>query len=304
MFRNWGWVFVSIGLIGGLACRLLMMSGEDGTPTPLTLTSPAPLLSPEAPLAPTVSAAESLVATIDPETCEATLQAVLSLPGRSQLPSALSENVYQDLAEGRVKGFDVNAYFTALPHLSPAEGYVLDSVYVLKGGAGEPLLYARLSGEAPYRTYEEFLAARYPGGVPSGVDIEHEFLNSIQTGDTPEGYFEFVVLAIMANQYYQYWHAAYNDAAIVCGRAHWGRMSAGDEGSPFALPRELKEQASQLDFTPRIEMKEESVLVQVVIFTHWGGWIRSSYTIRRSFPHTILDRGRETLIEYDCGIRF
>ena len=34
--------------------------------------------------------------------------------------------------------------------------------------------------------------------------------------DVEQGYFEYVVMDIMANQFYLFWHANYNDTEIVC----------------------------------------------------------------------------------------
>lgn len=58
--------------------------------------------------------------------------------------------------------FDTNAYFAVLKHLSLPPDYVLDYVYIYAGLGGEPVLYARSASQPPYRTYSEYIAARYP----------------------------------------------------------------------------------------------------------------------------------------------
>ena len=53
-----------------------------------------------------------------------------------------------------------------------------------------------------------------------------------------------------------------------------------------------------------MEMGDDTVLVKVVTFSNWGGFIQRSYTISRDFPHKVLQVERETLVEYDSGVQF
>jgi hypothetical protein len=66
----------------------------------------------------------------------------------------------------------------------------------------------------------------------------------------------------------------------------------------------LMEKARSLPMEPQIEFQGDLVTVQVMIFTHWGGFIQETYTIAGSFPHRILDQTKETLLEYNCGVSF
>jgi hypothetical protein len=54
---------------------------------------------------------------------------------------------------------------------------------------------------------------------------------------------------------------------------------------------------------PTVTLTHDSAIVEVVIFTKWGGFFRRTYTISRSFPHTI-DMKEENLVPYECGIMF
>jgi hypothetical protein len=68
--------------------------------------------------------------------------------------------------------------------------------------------------------------------------------------------------------------------------------------------RQQKKDARAIDPAPVVEMEEDAVVVEVVVFSMWGGFSQETYAISRSFPHTILDSDHEVLVEYDCGIIF
>jgi hypothetical protein len=118
---------------------------------------------------------------------------------------------------------------------------------------------------------------------------------------TAEGYFELVVLSIVANQFYLYWHALYNDKKVVCDRE---AVEAVIEELSTNMSTEVKREALGLDFEPRVEFEDEVVRVRVVTFTKWGGFFQEEYTISRSFPHLILEHEEEQLVPYNCGVVF
>jgi len=35
--------------------------------------------------------------------------------------------------------------------------------------------------------------------------------------------------------------------------------------------------------------------------TKWGGFIEAKYQVKKDFPHKIIERETETLIDYNCG---
>lgn len=55
---------------------------------------------------------------------------------------------------------------------------------------------------------------------------------------------------------------------------------------------------------PLVTLTDDTALVAVIVFSKWGGFYRYTYTISRSFPHTIMDVKDENLVPYDCGIAF
>jgi len=213
------------------------------------------------------------------------------------------EHLMQHNAQKTGEEFDANRFFSVLPHLSMQPGYVLDYVYFYEDMIGEPVLYGRPIDQPPYDTYADYLRAL---GLPSSTSlraIQYRYLDHIVTDGSEEAFFELVVLRIMGGQFYQYWHAAYNDQKILCDRAGLEALFA--QPPAFTqLPLDIRQKARALDFTPVIEMNETTVSVRVITFTNWGGFIEESYTFRREFPHETVNVEKKTLVEYDCGWNF
>jgi hypothetical protein len=197
--------------------------------------------------------------------------------------------------------FDVNEYFTVLPHLSPEPGYVLDYVYFYDGFAGWPIIYARPEQDQPYATFSEFEQAV---GDPLG-EVQLEYLDHIQVDGTPEGFFELVVLSLKGNQFYLSWHANYHDVMVICSQEAVEQViEAADEFAGIPLTDGQRRQAMALDLEPQIEIGRETVQVQLVTFSKWGGFALETFIISRDFPHTILESESEELVPYDCGVMF
>jgi hypothetical protein len=205
--------------------------------------------------------------------------------------------------------FDVNAYFDVLTHLSVEPGYTVDYLYSMKGLGGSPFIYARPSSRAPYASLDEYVAAtadEYQDTTARRV-YGNEYLSHVKIDDAREGYFQSVALEIMDDQFYQYWHAGYNDTTLVCDKEALERTMAA-AGSAFqskGLPANVQNQARKIDLTPRVEFPDDSTaIVRVVTFSKWGGFKETKYTMSRRFPHTTLAQATTTLVEYDCGVQF
>ena len=219
---------------------------------------------------------------------------------------------WSDMSQDPVKTgeeFDVNEYFSVLTHLSMQQGYVLDYVYFFGGIGGEPVIYAREIDQAPYLTYSAYKDAGGDIDIPLRRS-QRRAMEYIQVDGTAEGFFELIVFLIMGNQFYRYWHANYNDTIIICDYTGLEKVLAGMEaavdmsGKHFSWPSGVKRKARKLDLQPVIEFKNDTVVVEVVTFTRWGGFIQKSYTISRDFPHSILEEKSKTLVKYEIDIVF
>jgi len=203
------------------------------------------------------------------------------------------------LETGRKQGseFDANQYFDVLTHVSMQEGYSLDYVYQTDFLGAFPMLYAHPLDQAPYVSLDD---------IPQNTDLPN-FREYLIVEDVEQGYFEFVVMDIMANQFYLSWHANYNDTQIVCSDRAVNdiikAVNAGDFGMKFDLAQQAKARAMK-NIEPVARLGGDVASVEVITFTKWGGFYRLIYTISRGFPYTIVDVKEENLVPYDCGVMF
>ena len=199
--------------------------------------------------------------------------------------------------ERRGDEFDVSQYFEVLNHISMQEGYALDYVYQNDDLGGYPLLYARPVNQAPFASTAD---------IPEGAEWP-DFQQYLEVEDTEQGYFEYVVMDILANQFYLFWHANYNDSLIVCNRQQVydvvAQVNSGDFGNVMD-PSQNAQVRTLRDIVPVVHLTEDVAVVEVVTFTKWGGFYRYTYTISREAPHTIIDVEQENILPYDCGVMF
>jgi hypothetical protein len=219
-------------------------------------------------------------------------------------PLVLPDHLMAEGAERAEGDFDVGSYFAVLDRLWMEFGYSLDYVYDYAGIGGAPVLYARPSDQPAYRNYAEYLAA---DAAKSREEREDFYLRHVQTDGTAESFFQLALLCIQGEQFYQFWHAAYNDDKIISSQEE--ARSALDElsgwvGEDASTIEALLKDVAGHDLAPVVTMDEEMVKVEVVVFTKWGGFLQRSMTVKREFPHEILAEGEEVLVEYDCGIMF
>jgi hypothetical protein len=224
--------------------------------------------------------------------CSTTMEGIYKLTGGLEFPTAFqNENPLKTGNE-----FDVMKYFEILDHLSMRPGYILDYVYHFDGMGGYPILYVRPATQTPFKT-ETDLAA-------SGEGLN--YLDFIQTDDSPESYFQFVVLAVMGRQFYLFWHANYSVTQIPCNLTDVSSIIAslnGDFGRRISFFSWVRAHFLT-NITPSTRFDPQTVEVRFVRFTRWGGFYQEIYTINRSMPHTIVDRQEKNLIPYYCGVMF
>lgn len=239
-----------------------------------------------------------LVTTISPSYSSDLVAEFEALVDSQELP----DHLMNEDAQKRDQDFDVSLYFTVLDRLSMEGGRVLDYVYDYAGIGGAPVLYARKATATPYRNYTEYLAADAASEL---TEREDYYLWHIETDGTPEGFFQLALLLIQGEQFYQFWHAAYNDERIVSdledARASLGGGWVGeDESTVEGLLADL----GKFDLAPVVSMSGDLVKVEVVIFTNWGGFVKRSIVMEKEFPHLILWERSEVLVPYNCGIMF
>lgn len=219
---------------------------------------------------------------------QSTVDALSSLAGDLELPGYLrGENAVKTGEE-----FEISEYFSVLNHLSVQPGYILDYVYQYDRMAGCPVVYARHTDEPPYSTYAEYRKER---GEASYIVPQYEYMDYVQVDGTAEGFFEFIVLRTMGNQFYLYWHANYNDSRIICDH----------EALEAIAYASFDWRAAQgFDLEPQVEFRGDAVLIRVSTFTNWGGLERHSYTVSRAFPHQVLWEEVEILVPFVTRLQY
>lgn len=228
---------------------------------------------------------------------------------------------------------DANAFFSVLDHVSIKPGLVLDWVYYLDDYYGQPVIYARDEASPPYSSYSD-----YAGGKGKWrADARYKYLDDIQTDGTPEGYFQFIVLKMMGDQFCLSWHSNYNDERIICSvsaldeaiadakdfalrlveqfldTCKWSEHTDGEKRRMelircrnMALSEfmDIQDKARKYIAEPTVEILDNSATVQILTFSKWGGLLRRSYVISNEFPHKILKSDKSILVPYNCNTSF
>ena len=226
--------------------------------------------------------------------CRVTVDGLAGLTADLQLP----EHLLQPDAVKTDADFDVNAYLTVLDHLSMRPGYVLDYVYQYDGLGGFPVIYARQADAPAYQTLADYHAQH------SGEAAATAFMEYIEPDGTAESYLQLAVLRVMAGQFYLYWHANYNDRMIVCDGVSLETLLTQPNTFGSAIPEDVQQAARDLDTTPRFEVGRDSVKVELLTFTKWGGFGRLTYKISQDAPHRFIMDDVEALVPYHCGVVF
>jgi hypothetical protein len=210
--------------------------------------------------------------------------------------------------------FDVNTYFTVLTHLSLEPGYVLDYVYDFDGSAGSPLLYYRAADAAPFKTYADYADAANSVTRPES-DMSQAWLVAEKDGasygskivldGTDEAFFEYSVLQILGEQFYLFWHANYNDIRIVCENSELESVLTDIDNSDLAsVSGAFKRDARKINLQPSVAASGDTVTVELVAFSKWGGFSRLSILMDRHAPYAVIGLEDVNLLEYQCGMMF
>jgi hypothetical protein len=204
-------------------------------------------------------------------------------------------------------------------------GYVMDYVETGDYSGSRPLIYVRKVDNKRFASYEEYAAYQENAvQIENSYDLvgfvmygdKRELGNKVRIDGTSEGYFEYVILQMYGGQFNLGWHANYDDALIICDQdAIENTLKTSSSGfselfdiiSPGKgnmVYMEMMAKAKFIDFQPVINIGEEMVIVKVITFTKWGGFIQYTFTINKDYPHTIIKVTKRVLIDYQCGISF
>ncbi len=192
--------------------------------------------------------------------------------------------------------FNPNAYLDILTHLSLKEGYILDFAYDYHEGlGGYPCLYARPADDVPFDSIIQHHV----------WEKKHNVSDYLVADGTPESFFELVVFREVANQFYLYWHAAYNDLRIITEAEEVAKIVATlNEMGPVKFEPGKTKSALKMNPEPQIELTETSASVIYCTFTQWGGFTLQQEIFSKVHPHLLLCSDVLVTAGYNCGIVF
>jgi len=236
----------------------------------------------------------------DSQQLQQTVDSLSSLQNKQGFPDHLN-SLFTEEPVKREGDFDVNEYFNVLTHISMESGYVLDWVYCANGMGGVPVLYSRKVEQSPYLKYSDFEQAVFAGILED--DYLKMLSERIRVDGTAEGYFEFFLLAIMGTQFYRFWHSHYGDVTVICDRSGLDKvMEKINEYEVGGLSLISKIRLKFINFKPLIRFKEDIVMVKVIVYAPFFGFFKDEIEIKKDFPHEIIDREIDNLIEYSIPV--
>jgi hypothetical protein len=159
--------------------------------------------------------------------------------------------------------------------------------------------FARANGNALQYSFEPIV----------GSD---QYLDHLQVDGSPQGYFQYVALSIVDDQYQLYWHGLYNDTTIVTSKeeargllqaAAQGLGASRDEASLKAR-NPFNALLSTIDSTPWVRISDGEAEVRLITFTKWGGFYEIRVTLSFDFPHAVLDSRSRLRFPYNCGVLY
>jgi hypothetical protein len=196
--------------------------------------------------------------------------------------------------------FDANHLLLYMDHLSLREGFTLDFVYVLDANSGYPILYAHGENEASFEDYAAYRAVCDVANPPETCD----YLNFVEGDGTETGYFQFVLLGMMSDQFYLYGEAQKNEVEVVAdtirieGLADSVLSTRDNTLAGWKLARQIR----KVDPAPIVTIEDEQVTVEVTWFTPASGLYRTVTVLTEDAPYQVLSKGTEQLVAFDLNV--
>ena len=210
-----------------------------------------------------------------------------------------------------INNYDVNKYFAVLDKLRPADGYVMDWTYNdFYGAGGKPVLYMRHTNAQSilkYEDYKKILSSHNALGMKDANPQYSAHLEKINVDDSPEGYFQLIVLNRIGPLFYLIWHSRYEESYIVCSQQGWIEQlqRENQRKNSYRPPStEFVNLAQKHDFAPKIDFKTNYVDVSITTYGPFYGLNVESYRISRRYPHWILKTSQTNIFEQEQSIVF
>jgi hypothetical protein len=217
-------------------------------------------------------------------------------------PKKIPEPLLQNPPIRTEHDFNPNTYFTVLTRIGMKPEYVLDYVYhYMTRFAGSPCLYARRIDEKPLGSFHEY-----------NKWAERNDLNSFLVADgSPDSFFQLTVFRRLAEQFYLYWHANYNDIRILTAPAEIEALisEANEEDFGKKFTDEQVEAMRAVDPRPAVHLGGYiadfggfgDTVVTYYEFSKWSGLMQCKDFYVGQHTYDLIDTARLPKVEYHCG---
>ena len=193
--------------------------------------------------------------------------------------------------------FNPNHLLLYMDHLTIREGYDFDFVYVLDGVNGYPIVYAHAENEEPFGDYEAYQMVCDVEEPPETCD----YLNFVEGDGTEEGYFQYVLLSMMGDQFYLYGDVQKNTVEVVADAIRIELLADSVLTPKYGTlaERKIARQIRKVDPAPVVTIEDDQVTVEVTWFTPASGLYRTVTVLTPDFPYQVFSMETEQLVAFE-----
>src|SRR6056297_54418 len=201
---------------------------------------------------------------------------------QKKAPDLFNENVKKSDSE-----FKIDHYFDILNNVELEPGWLVDYLYLQQRLGGEPIIIAfPESKKREYQkiinkiNYNELYSNTQDNDLENIIDIflnyddVDNYLDHLILDGSEESYFQFVILAKLGTQFALFWHALYNNEELICTpeapEKILKKINSGKDEMDFMEDDLFDEQLKNIDFEPKINIKEDKAVVRLVFFTEFS----------------------------------
>jgi len=211
-------------------------------------------------------------------------------------PSEKDADDINDMIRPKGVGFDVNRFLDVFDKIELRKGTLLDYAFYYGGIGGRPLIYTRkvnaprISANEYIKQYEHLLRA-------------NSYLDDIVIENDPESFFQLVVFTKIVHQFYQWWHAAYNDDRFVFDIKSVQKILRNiPETDRHGINNKNRDKLKHISFEPQVGCNDVGGKVRCILFSKRAGFYYENATI--AWPKIKIKIKRKTIVPYHCGILF
>lgn len=200
-----------------------------------------------------------------------------------------------DMLRPKGVGFDVNKFLDVFDQIKLKKGNILDYAFHFGGTGGEPLIYTRHE-DAPRISANEYMK-RYG-------DLQAQpYLIDTSIDNNPKSFFQLFVFSKAVHQFYQWWHAGYNDHRFVFDFESVKEILRDiPETEQYGISNKNRETLKLLSYEPQVECHNTGGTVRCILFSNWAGFYYETAAI--TWPETEIKTKQKNIVPYDCGILF